>query len=127
MKVCLSDSGSTGFADEIIAMNTGIRYGLDPKILGDVINASSGMSWNSLNQNPVKGVNAKSSASRDFEGGFPTELCLEVIKMATRLARDVDSKLIVGPVLLKLFEEAVDDPRCQGKECRSIYKLIAED
>lgn len=108
-------------------MNTGIRYGLDPIVLGNVINASSGMSWNSLNQNPVKGVNSKSSASRDFEGGFPTELCLGVIKMAIQLAKQVDAKMIAGPVLLKLFEEAVNDPKCQGKECRSIYRLIAED
>ncbi|CAM1510775.1 Fc.00g082880.m01.CDS01 [Cosmosporella sp. VM-42] len=109
------------------AMNIGVRYGLDPKILGEVINNSSGMSWNSINQNPVKGVIAKSSASRDFEGGATTELCQEIIGAALQLADHVKAKMVVGPLLREIFEKAVDDPRCKGKEYRSIYRLIAED
>ena len=54
-------------------MNTGERYGLEPKRLGEIINVSSGMSWNSLHMNPVKGVVEGSSANRDFEGGALTE------------------------------------------------------
>ena len=108
-------------------MNMGVRYGLDPKILGNVINDSSGMSWNSLNQNPVKGVISKSSASRDFEGGASTELCQGIIGSVLETAERVKAKLLVGPLLREIFEEAVNDPRCKGKEYRSIYRLISED
>ena len=108
-------------------MNIGIRYGLNPKILGAIINDSSGMSWNSINQNPVKGVIAKSSASRDFEGGASTELCQGIIGAALELADHVKAKMVVGPLLREIFEEAVNDPRCKGKEYRSIYRLIAEE
>jgi 3-hydroxyisobutyrate dehydrogenase len=38
------------------AMNMGSRYGLDPHVLAGVINVSSGKCYNSLDQNPVKGV-----------------------------------------------------------------------
>ena len=60
-------------------MSAGTKYGLDPKTLSDVINKSSGMNWNSLNHNPVKGVNPKASSSNDFKPGFTTELAAGVI------------------------------------------------
>lgn len=107
-------------------MNIGVRYGLDPKVLGSVINDSSGMSWNSINQNPVKGVTPKSAASRDFEGGAPTELCQGIIHSVLELADHVKAKMVVGPLLREIFEEAVNDPRCKGKEYRSIYRLISD-
>lgn len=71
-----------------LAMNAGVRYGLDPKLLAgtfvpffplhphvvlhilsfaeqspfnpEVMNVSSGMSFHTLKRNPVKGVNASS-------------------------------------------------------------------
>ena len=108
-------------------MNIGVRYGLDPKVLGNVINDSSGMSWNSIHQNPVKGVVLQSSASRDFEGGATTELCQGIIGSVLQLADSVKAKLVVGPLLREIFEQAVVDPRCKGKEYRSMYRLIAEE
>lgn len=107
-------------------MNMGVRYGLDPKILGSVINDSSGMSWNSINQSPVKGVTPHSAANRDWEGGAPTELCQGIINSVLETAQQVKAKMVVGPLLKEIFEEAVNDPRCKGKEYRSIYRLIAD-
>ncbi|KAL6249907.1 hypothetical protein RBB50_003763 [Rhinocladiella similis] len=73
-------------------MNTGIKYGLDPKVLTDVINVSSGMCWNSLHMNPVKGVQPNSSSSRDFEGGFKTELAKGVMDMTVQLMDDSNTR-----------------------------------
>ena len=57
------------------AMNMGIQYGLDPNVLAGVINVSSGRRYNSLEQNPVKGVTPTAASAKDFQGGFSTELC----------------------------------------------------
>lgn len=69
-----------------IVMNAGMLYGLDPKILSseqarftsispsrpplrhqlippDVLNNSSGMNWNTLHHNPVKGINPNASSA----------------------------------------------------------------
>ncbi|OQU95877.1 NAD binding domain-containing protein [Cladophialophora immunda] len=132
-------------------MNTGIRYGLDPKVLagkysiasifaaldgtpaqilpllGDVINVSSGMSWNSLHMNPVKGVQPGSSASRDFKGGFPTELAKGVMDMTVQLMDDVGAKHVMADVVSDIYARAVKHPKCAGRECRSIYRLISEN
>ncbi|KAI1612668.1 3-hydroxyisobutyrate dehydrogenase, variant [Exophiala viscosa] len=108
-------------------MNTGIRYGLDPKVLADAINVGSGMSWNSLHMNPVKGVQPGSSASKDFKGGFRTELAKGVTDMAVQLMDDVGAKHVMADVVKDIYARAVNHPKCAGQECRSIYKLFSEN
>ncbi|KAK5418848.1 hypothetical protein LTR06_002599 [Exophiala xenobiotica] len=114
-------------AKMLAGMNTGLKYGLDPKVLADVINVSSGMCWNSLHMNPVKGVQPGSSAERDFEGGFKTELAKGVMDMTVQLMDDVGAKHVMGNVVTDVYARAVKHPRCADKECRSIYRLFAEN
>jgi len=108
-------------------MNTGVSFGLDPKILAGVINASSGMCWNSLHENPVKGVIPTASSARDFKGGFTTELCKGVNEMAIALTKQVGAKSLLSPVVQKVLDTAAESPKCKGQECRSVYRLFAED
>lgn len=107
-------------------MNLGIRSGLDAKVLAGVINASTGRSYNSSEQNPVKGVSAGSSAERDFEKGFSIELCKGVLHMAVELGEGVGARLPLSRGLIGTFEEASMDERCKGKDCRSVYRYIAD-
>jgi 3-hydroxyisobutyrate/3-hydroxypropionate dehydrogenase len=108
------------------AMNLGIRVGLDPKTLAGVINASTGRSYNSIDQNPVKGISPNSSANRDFEGGFDIALCVGVLRMAIDLGKQTNSNLPLSDGLLGTYEAANEDPRCKGKDCRSVYKYVAD-
>lgn len=105
----------------------GIRYGLDPKVLAGVINVSSGKNYNSLDQNPVKRVTATAAAAKDFEGGFSTELCKGVIDMAVDLGKEVGAKSVLAGVVQSTFEKACRNEKTSGKDCRSVYKLFAED
>ncbi|KAK9784134.1 putative 3-hydroxyisobutyrate [Seiridium cardinale] len=68
------------------AMNMGIRYGLDPKVLMSVINTSSGWYYNSPDQNPITGVAVTAASANDFKGKFSTELCKDAIDMAVALS-----------------------------------------
>ena len=77
--------------------------------------------------NPVKGVQPNSSASRDFEGGFKTELAHDVTSMAVQLMNDVGAKHVLGNVIKNVYDRAIVSPHCKGKECRSIYRLLVED
>lgn len=108
------------------AMNLGIKYGLDPHVLAGVINSSTGMSYNSKEQNPVKGVSSNSSANRDFEPGFTIELCKGVLEMVADLGRDLKAKMPLCQGLLDTIEAASKDDRCKGKDCRVVYKYIAD-
>lgn len=109
------------------AMNMGERYGLDPKVLAGVINVSSGKCYNSLDQNPVKGVTAMAASAKDFEGGFSTELCKGVIDMAVDLGKQLGAKSVLADIVQKTFDVAVKSDRCSGKDCRSVYRLFSEN
>lgn len=77
--------------------------------------------------NPIKGVQPNSSSSRDFEGGFKTELAKGVTDMAVELMDDLGAKHVMATVVKDIYARAVQNPKCADKECRSIYRLIAED
>ncbi|KAG0650786.1 3-hydroxyisobutyrate [Hyphodiscus hymeniophilus] len=109
------------------AMNMGIRYGLDPKVLSGVINVSSGKCYNSLDQNPVKGVTPTAASAKDFEGGFSTELCKGVVDMAVGLGKEVGAKSVLSDIVQSTFQKAMESEKCSGKDCRSVYRLFAED
>jgi 3-hydroxyisobutyrate/3-hydroxypropionate dehydrogenase len=109
------------------AMNMGERYGLDPKVLAGVINVSSGRCYNSLDQNPVKGVTPTAASAKDFEGGFSTELCKGVIDMAVDLGKEVGAKSVLADIVQSTFDRATKSHRCSGKDCRSVYRLFSEN
>jgi len=108
------------------AFNMGRLYGLDPKVLANVINASTGMNYNSSFQNPVKGVSETAAASRDFEGGFSIELCRGVVEMAVALGKQVGARSLFSDIVVNSFKEASQDKRCKGKDCRSFYRWLAD-
>ncbi|KAH7490960.1 hypothetical protein FOMA001_g3879 [Fusarium oxysporum f. sp. matthiolae] len=109
------------------AMNMGIKYGLDPKKLASVINVSSGRCYNSLEQNPVKGVTVGAASEIDFVGGFSVELCKGVLDMAVQLGKEVGAQSILSDRVLGLYEKAVEDKRTQGRDSRSVYLLFADN
>jgi 3-hydroxyisobutyrate dehydrogenase len=109
------------------AMNMGVKYGLDPKKLADVINVSSGRCYNSLDQNPVKGVTPGAHSERDFVGGFSVELCKGVLDMAVALGDQVGAQLVLSDKVLALYDKALKDERTRGKDSRSIYQFFADN
>lgn len=108
------------------AFNMGRLYGLNPKTLASVVNVSTGHCYNSSSENPVKGVTATASANKDFEGGFSIELCRGVVEMALQLGQQVGARSVLRDVVLDTLQEASEDPRCKGRDYRSIYLHIAD-
>ncbi|KAI0447823.1 3-hydroxyisobutyrate dehydrogenase, variant [Xylaria telfairii] len=109
------------------AMNMGVKYGLDPKKLADVINVSSGRCYNSSDQNPVKGVTPTAASAKDFVGGFSVELCKGVLDMAVTLGEQVGAHSILSDRILAIYDKALKDERTRGKDSRSIYMFFADD
>ncbi|SCO91370.1 related to 3-hydroxyisobutyrate dehydrogenase [Fusarium oxysporum] len=108
------------------AMNMGVKYGLDPKVLAGVINVSSGRCYNSLEQNPVKGVTSGAASENDFVGGFSVELCKGVLEMAMELGKGVGAQSRLGDTVLDIYDKAVKDERTKGRDSRSVYRLFAD-
>jgi 3-hydroxyisobutyrate/3-hydroxypropionate dehydrogenase len=76
----------------------------------DVINASSGMCWNSLHMSPIKGVQPTSSASRDFKGGPDGgpgfDLATENTEMTVGLMSQVNAKSVMAEVMRDIWKRA---------------------
>jgi 3-hydroxyisobutyrate/3-hydroxypropionate dehydrogenase len=108
------------------ALNIGVKMGLDPKLLTNVINASGGQCWVTSKSNPVPGVQDNVPSSRDYEGGFNIALCAKVLGMGTRLAEMVRARTILDVPTLKAFNEAMTDERYKGKDARVVYKWLNE-
>lgn len=106
------------------ALNIGVKAGLDPKLLTDVINASGGQCWVTSKSNPVPGVQANVPSSRGYEGGFRIELCAKVLGMGTRLAEMVGARTVLDGPTLQAFGEAMADDRYRGKDARVVYKWL---
>ncbi|KAF5586548.1 3-hydroxyisobutyrate dehydrogenase [Fusarium pseudoanthophilum] len=93
------------------ALNIGVKAGLDPKLLSDVINVSGGQCWVTSKANPVPGVLPNVPSSNGYVGGFRIELCEKVLQMGSMLAEDVGAKTVLDGPTKVAFQEAMRDER----------------
>jgi 3-hydroxyisobutyrate dehydrogenase len=72
-------------------------FGVDPKILTDVISKSSGNTWVMQQAHPVPGLVARAASSRDSAPGFMTDLMAKDLGLAVNAARELRIPVIVAP------------------------------
>ncbi|KAI9821743.1 MAG: hypothetical protein M1827_002324 [Pycnora praestabilis] len=106
------------------AMNMGIKWGLDPKTLGDMINASTGKCWPSEVNNPVPGVVESSPASRGYSGGFGVSLMRKDLNLAIAAAKESGVRLQLSDKAKELYEAAERDESCKGKDFSVVYRYM---
>jgi 3-hydroxyisobutyrate dehydrogenase len=81
-------------------------FGVDPKILTDVISKSSGNTWAMEQGHPVPGIVAKSAANRDYAPGFMTDLMAKDLGLAVHAARELRVPVVVAPAAQQLLRLA---------------------
>ena len=74
----------------------------------------------------MPGVQPNVPSSRNYEGGFRTELCKKVLQMGSDLTKQANARTVLDKRTLRAFEEAAADDRYKGKEVRVIYKWLRE-
>ncbi|KUJ16277.1 3-hydroxyisobutyrate dehydrogenase-like protein [Mollisia scopiformis] len=106
------------------AMNLGMKWGLDPMVLGNLINISTGKCWPSSVNNPVKGVVDGSPASRDFQGGFGLSLMKKDLGLAIIAAAEAGAKLELGDRAKEVYEAAEQREDCKGRDFSVVYRYL---
>jgi len=106
------------------AMNMGVKWGLDPKILTDIINTSTGECWPSKINNPVPGVISESPASKGYEGGFGTALMNKDLKLAMQTAKEAGIKCQLGPLARDIYSEIEESDELKDKDFSVVYKYL---
>jgi 3-hydroxyisobutyrate dehydrogenase len=107
------------------AMNLGIKWGLDAKTLGNLINISTGKCWPSEVNNPVKGVVQGSPASRDYSGGFGISLMKKDLTLAIKAAAEAGARLELGDRAKEVYDAAEQQENCKGRDFSVVYRYIS--
>lgn len=77
------------------ALEMGARNGLDPKVLSEIMLASSGRNWSLEVYNPYPGVMDTAPASNDYKPGFMVDLMAKDLGLALEIAEQsgVDNRM----------------------------------
>jgi 3-hydroxyisobutyrate dehydrogenase len=86
------------------AMALGESLGIDPKVLGGIINTSTGRCWSSDTYNPFPGVIETAPSTRGYAGGFGTDLMLKDLGLATDAAKLARQPLYLGALAQQLYQ-----------------------
>ncbi|KAK4154523.1 NAD binding domain of 6-phosphogluconate dehydrogenase-domain-containing protein [Chaetomidium leptoderma] len=106
------------------AMNLGVKWGLDPKVLANVINVSTGKCWPSEVNNPVPGVVETAPASRDYSGGFGIGLMRKDLRLAMLAAKEAGAELPLADKASEVYETAEAEERCKGRDFSVVYRWL---
>ncbi|WP_439894072.1 3-hydroxyisobutyrate dehydrogenase (plasmid) [Ralstonia sp. 25C] len=108
------------------AMSLGEALGIDPKVLGGIINTSTGRCWSSDTYNPFPGVIETAPSSRGYTGGFGTDLMLKDLGLAGDAAKSVKQPVYLGALAQQLYQ-TVSGKGDGGLDFSAVIKLYRKD
>jgi 3-hydroxyisobutyrate dehydrogenase len=81
-------------------------FGVDAKVLTDVISKSSGNTWVMEHMHPVPGLVARSASSNEYAPGFMTDLMAKDLGLAVNAARELRVPVLVAPAAQQVLRLA---------------------
>lgn len=87
------------------AINLGVKNGLDPKVLSDIMLQSSGRNWTLEVYNPYPQVMDNVPSSNEYKGGFMTKLMQKDLNLAMQTAQNTNVKTPMGAKATELYDE----------------------
>lgn len=85
------------------ALNMGVKNGLDPAVLSEIMKQSSGNNWALQVYNPFPGVMEGVPASNDYQGGFQVGLMFKDLGLAMEMSQQSASPVPMGSQARALF------------------------
>ena len=85
------------------AINLGVKNGLDPKVLSDIMLQSSGRNWTLEVYNPYPQVMENVPSSNGYQGGFMSKLMQKDLNLAMQTAEDTDVETPMGAKATELY------------------------
>ncbi len=113
----------TGTAE---ALALGVANGLDPSVLSEIMQRSSGGNWSLNVYNPYPGVMEGVPASRDYSGGFLVDLMIKDLGLAMDAADGTDMAIPMGSLARNLYRLLKGQHAAGGLDFSSIQKLYSK-
>ena len=103
-KICNNMLLAIQMAGTAEALALGVKNGLDPAVLSEIMKQSSGGNWALNGYNPWPGVMEGVPASRDYAGGFLVNLMTKDLGLAMENATANHSPIPMGALARNLYE-----------------------
>jgi 3-hydroxyisobutyrate dehydrogenase len=98
-------------------------YGVDPKVLTEVISKSSGNTWVMQQAHPVPGLVPRAASSRDYAPGFMTDLMAKDLGLAVNAARELRVPVVVATAAQQVLRLA-SSHGLGRKDFTAVYTFI---
>jgi 3-hydroxyisobutyrate dehydrogenase len=98
-------------------------FGVDPKVVTEVISKSSGNTWVMEKAHPVPGIVARAASTNDYKPGFMTDLMCKDVALAVEAARALRIPLFVAPAAQQLYRLA-SSHGLGRKDFTSVYSFL---
>jgi 3-hydroxyisobutyrate dehydrogenase len=98
-------------------------FGVDPRVLTQVIARSSGNTWVMEHGHPVPGMVEQAAANRDYAPGFMTDLMAKDLGLAVNAARELRVPVAVAPAAQLLLRLASSHGYGR-KDFSSVYEFL---
>ncbi|KAF4918024.1 3-hydroxyisobutyrate dehydrogenase [Colletotrichum viniferum] len=111
------------------AMLLGKRLGVDPQVLADIINNSTGRCWSSEINHPVPEVkigDTSPPAHRQYTGGFATSLAHKDLVLAVKAAVEVNSPLPLGRRVEEVYRPLAQTTEWGSRDFSVVYEALDE-
>ena len=85
------------------ALNMGVRNGLDPAVLSEIMKQSSGNNWALQVYNPFPGVMPNVPSSNNYQGGFAVDVMYKDLGLAMDVSQQSGSPTPMGSAARALY------------------------
>jgi 3-hydroxyisobutyrate dehydrogenase len=101
----------------------GVKQGIDPKVLSQVMSVGSARCWSLDTYNPIPGVLPNVPSGRDYENGFGMELITKDVKIAFDCAKQAGLDLDLTLRTLEQYSK-LNDSGLSKKDFSYVYQYI---
>ena len=105
------------------ALAIGVKHGLEPAALYQVIKSSTGQSWMCDHVMPIPNVQTEYwvPSNSGYRPGFKTQMMLKDLGLGIESARQVGVEPTMAEAAMGVWEKAAKDERCVDRDGSSIY------
>lgn len=125
-KICNNMLLAIGMIGTAETMNLGIRLGLDPKLLTEILNMSSGRCWSCDSYNPVPGVMEAVPSANNYLGGLAAAFMAKDLGLAQNMASSTCSPTPLGSLSHQLYRTMCARGYA-NKDFSSIFQFLREE
>ncbi len=105
------------------AFRIAAAFGVDLKVVTEVISKSSGNTWLMENMHPVPGLVARAASSNEYRPGFMTDLMCKDLGLAVDAARALRVPVFVAPAAQQVYRLA-SSHGLGRKDFTSVYTFL---